>query len=403
MHVLFTHNDLDGAACGILARCAFGAKVDVRYNSVSSLDARLERFLERTGGRAKKGQKLFITDLSVGEANEAALTRYAGGGGSVRLLDHHKTSLHLNRHAWACVQVEYDDGRLASAASLLYDYLLQHRWLPPRPAIAEFVELVRQYDTWEWERHDNVRAKRLNDLFFLLDLDEFTDRLADRLMKEEAFAFTEFENRILDLEEEKIERYIRRKKRELTQTFVEERCVGIVYAEQYHSELSHALGREFPHLDYIAILNPGGKKLSLRTIHDGIDVSEVAGRFGGGGHAKAAGCPLTGEAFRLFAVEPYALEPLRGDAPRTEYNVRASPYGVLFGSRQEDELFLFGSEGRWYVDLNGETVGGAFDSFEDAERYAKREHGAWLLHDDAYIRYLMAHSPREYGSAKREE
>ena len=92
------------------------------------------------------------------------------------------------------------------------------------------------------------------------------------------------------MEEEKINRYIRKKNRELIQTFIGDHCVGIVHAEMYHSELGNELGKENSHLDYIAILNMGGKKVSFRTIHDHIDVSAVAGGFGGGGHAKASGC-----------------------------------------------------------------------------------------------------------------
>lgn len=393
MHVLFTHNDLDGVGCGILVRCAFGENVEIRYNSVSSLNGQVERFLEKKRERPnEKGGLLFITDLAVNEANEDGLDRYASAGGKVRLLDHHKTSLHLNRHPWATVQVEYEDGRLSSATSLLYDYLVQHGLLHPSKALSQFVELVRQYDTWEWERHHNILAKRLNDLFFLISIDEFEDTMTARVLEQQEFAFTEFEEKILDLEEEKIERYVRRKKREITQTFIDDRCVGIVHAEQYHSELSHALGREYPHLDYIAILNMGGKKMSLRTIHGHIDVSEVAARFGGGGHAKAAGCSLTELAFEQYAAKPFDLDPLRGDALHNQHNTKSSEYGVLYENRRDDHLFLFTSGDNWYIDANEETLEQQFDTFEEAEQYVKRHYTAWLARDDAFVKYLMLHS-----------
>src|SRR5665647_3751332 len=150
MNYLYTHNDLDGVGCGIIARCAFGDKVDVRYNSVSGLDMQLERFLVKHN----KGNLLFITDLSVNESNETGIEKYVHEGGKVRLLDHHKTALHLNRHSWATIQVEYEDGRLSSATSLFYEYLVQHGLLKPSKAMSHFVELVRQYDTWEWEERD---------------------------------------------------------------------------------------------------------------------------------------------------------------------------------------------------------------------------------------------------------
>lgn len=51
------------------------------------------------------------------------------------------------------------------ATSLLYDYLIENKLLEPTPALTEFVDLVRQYDTWEWDENDNILAKHLNDLF----------------------------------------------------------------------------------------------------------------------------------------------------------------------------------------------------------------------------------------------
>jgi len=37
-------------------------------------------------------------------------------------------------------------------------------------------------------------------------------------------------------------------------------------------------------------------KVSLRAFHDHVDVSEISKRFGGGGHKKAAGFQLPGDA-----------------------------------------------------------------------------------------------------------
>ena len=108
------------------------------------------------------------------------------------------------------------------------------------------------------------------------------------------------------MEDNKIERYIRRKRRELVQTQVGDHFAGVVYAESYHSELGNELGKEYPHLDYIAILNIGGKRVGFRTIHDDVDVSKVAGHYGGGGHAKASGCSLTDEAYQAFCDENFS-------------------------------------------------------------------------------------------------
>nr|WP_275983650.1 oligoribonuclease [Paenibacillus hamazuiensis] len=389
MYRLYTHNDLDGVGCGIVAKYAFGDKAEVRYNSVEGLNVQVQRFLERAKEKGGKHDFLFITDLSVNEDNAKGLTAYTEGGGKAKLLDHHKSALHLNEHNWASVQVKYEDGRLASATSLFYEYLLQNGLIAATPALNEFVELVRLYDTWEWEQRDESRAKRLNDLFYMVSIDEFEEKMTERLLHSEHFAFDEFEEKILDMEEEKIERYVRRKKREIVQTYIADLCVGIVHAESYHSELGSELGKENPHLDYIAILNVGGKKVSLRTIHDHIDVSEIAGSFGGGGHAKASGCAMTDEVYRLYVDKPFQLEPMRADAFKNIYNLKNSPFGSLYENRKDEKLFVFQGDEGWFIDLNGEVLDEPYPSFEEAERTVKREYGAWLVKDDVYVRFLM--------------
>ncbi|WP_039072824.1 DHH family phosphoesterase [Bacillus sp. MSP5.4] len=389
MYHLYSHNDLDGVGCGILAKVAFGERVEVRYNSVTGLDMQVGRFLERTKGKEKQHEGLFITDLSVHQENEERLDQYAEAGGKVKLIDHHKTALHLNERSWGMVKVQYEDGRLASATSLFYEYLIDNGYIQETKAMDQFVELVRLYDTWEWEQTDALEAKRLNDLFFMVSIDEFEEKMVRRLKESDAFSFDEFEVKILDMEEEKIERYIRRKRREIVQTFINAHCVGIVHAESYHSEVGNELGKTYPHLDYIAILNMGGKKVSLRTIHDETDVSEIAGTFGGGGHAKAAGCPLTDEAFKLYVTEPFPLEPLRADAFKNVYNVKESDNGSLYINRNEDQFFLFPGEHGWNIQLNGVTQHETFTSFEEAERFIKRNYAAWLARDEAFVQYLM--------------
>ncbi|WP_071319276.1 DHH family phosphoesterase [Anaerobacillus isosaccharinicus] len=386
MYRLYTHNDLDGVGCGIVAKLAFDGNVEIRYNSVMGLDFQVSRFLEKP----KKGDNVFITDLSVNEKNEKDLNDYVKSGGKVQLIDHHKTALHFNNYSWGIVTVQYDDGRLASATSLFYEHLKEKGLLKPTKSIEEFVELVRQYDTWEWDQNGNTEAKRLNDLFFMLSIDDFEERMVERLKKNEPFKFDDFEEKMLALEDEKIQRYVRKKKRELVQSFVGEYCVGIVHAESYHSELGNELGKENPHLDYIAIVSVGGKRMSLRTIHDHIDVSEIAGNYGGGGHAKASGCSLTADAYELFVAEPFKIDPMRADAFRNQYNLKDSVNGSLYENREEDQFYLYASEEeRWIVEFNGSPIDVNFATFHEAENYIKRNYSAWLVRDEIYVQFLM--------------
>lgn len=386
MYKLLSHNDLDGVGCGILAKLAFGENVKVRYNSISGLNREVEWFLENDD----KNTFLFVTDLSVNEKNEQRLDEFYQNGGKVQLIDHHKTALHYNNYPWGHVVVEDEEGKLTSATSLLYEYLISHHLIELSDAITEFVELVRQYDTWEWEKNENQDAQRLNALFFLISIEEFEEKMITRLQTSEHFHFDEFEKKILDMEEDKIDRYIRRKRRELVQTELDGLFAGVVYAESYHSELGNELGKEYPHLDYIAILNIGGKRMGFRTIHDHIDVSEVAGQYGGGGHAKASGCSLTEEAYKSFVTETFHLEPIPEDARRNRYNLKGSVFGTLYKSRREDHFLLHQvTEHEWAIEKGHKRLEQTFANFEEGESYLKRNYEVWLVKDDDFVQYLM--------------
>ncbi|MDR7242929.1 MULTISPECIES: DHH family phosphoesterase [Priestia] len=386
MYKLLSHTDLDGVGCGILAKLAFGDRIKIRYNSIASLNREVEWFLENE----ERNTHLFITDLSVNEENEKRLEEFYQTGGKVQLLDHHKTALHFNEYEWGHVVVEDNEGNLASGTSLFYEYLIENELIQTSNAVDQFVELVRQYDTWEWEKNNNQEAHRLNALFFLISIDEFEEKMVNRLQNSDHFFFDEFEQKILDMEEDKVERYIRRKRRELVQTSIGDYLAGIVYAESYHSELGNELGKEYPHLDYIAMLNMGGKRISLRTIHDHVDVSEVAGHYGGGGHAKAAGCSLTNEAYNQFVTDTFHLDPVREDAKRNRYNLKESSSGSLYET-QNDDMFLVSlqDEDEWIIENSKGLSVHTFKSFKEAEIFLKRNYAAWLVRDDIFVKYLI--------------
>ncbi len=387
MYHLFTHNDLDGVGCGIIAKLAFGEEVAVSYNSIGRLNQQVERFFEQ----ATPEDKLIVTDLSVNEENEQRISQFVENGGHALLVDHHKTALHLNAHPWAAVTVEQEDGRLTSATSLFYEHAAGQNWLLRSRNVEEFVELVRQYDTWEWEANANGTAKRLNDLFFMFSIEEFEEKITNKLAANDSFDFDEIEQTLLKVEESRVDRYIKRKKREVYQVTVGPHVAGVVHAESYHSELGNELSKEYSHLDYIAIMMVGGKRISLRTIHDDIDVSEVARKYEGGGHQKASGCNLTEKAFKQFVEQTFYSEPIRRDASNNQINVKEAETGALYTTKDKQNLFLKPNENQeWVLEINRKLQSQVFASFQEAERYIKRRFSAWLTYDDKYEEYVNA-------------
>lgn len=223
----------------------------------------------------------------------------------------------------------------------------------------------------------------------MTSIDEFEERMIHRLRNSSHFKFSDFEEKLLMIEEDKIERYIRRKNREIVQAFIKPYYAGIVHAESYHSELGNALGKEHEYLDYIAILNLGTKKISFRTIHDHIDVSEIAGLWGGGGHAKASGCSINEETFQVFVKPAFENEPIRQDACRNQFNIKNTPHGCLYENSHEDLFFIFEKEqGVWAVEVNGIPWKNSFADFAEAEKHIKRHYSAWLSKDEQYVEFL---------------
>lgn len=385
---LFTDTDLDGVGCGIIAKLAFGEEADVSYCSYKNLNERVKKFIEDP---ASDNAHVYITDLAVNSDIEKRLEARFNSGKHVQMVDHHVTALHFNSYKWGLVQAEYDTNKKTSATSLFYDFLLNKELMKPNPSLEQFIELVRQYDTWEWEVNKNTDAKRLNDLFFIIGIDTFEKEMLERLTKNQPFTLSDTEEMILDVEENKIERYIHSKNRQMVQRFVDDICVGIVNAEQYLSELGNALAKLNPHLDLIALVNVGTKKIGFRTIYDHIDVSQFAKRFGGGGHPKASGCSLTEETFDLFVKDVFMTPPINRDAVNNELNKKEAAYGSLFVNKKAEKTFVFPNRetNTWEIVHDGKRIEQQFTTFNDAEMFLKRQFAAGLAFDHTQIKYMQ--------------
>ncbi|MFP7169321.1 DHHA1 domain-containing protein [Terribacillus sp. 7520-G] len=385
MYKLLTHNDLDGVGCGILATLAFGEDVDIRYNSISSLNEEVKKFL---ADETQHEKELWVTDLAVNEENEAAISEFILSGGKARLIDHHKTSEHLNAHDWAWIATKQEDGTQTSATSMLYDVLVDEGHLEKTKAVSEFVELVRQYDTWEWEKRQNEAAKQLNALLFLQSIEEFAGEMIERLQHSASFVFSDLEEKLLQVQDAQTARYIRKKRKQVVPVKIDTYLAGVVHAESYLSELGNDLGKTFPHLDLIVMVMMGTKRLSLRTIHDDIDVSAIAAKYGGGGHQKASGATLTEDAFELFVKNAFDLQTLRPDAADNRFNVPENDLGTLYANELNDKFLIVQQNRKYYIMKNQQPAEIGFASFEEAERHLKREEHAFLVTDHRFVKYL---------------
>lgn len=287
---LFTHTDLDGVGCAVVARVAFADAVDIEYCNYDDVDQKVEDFI--LSEKWRDYDVIFITDISVVEDVAERIEQTCGD--RLVLIDHHETALWLNDYGWARVTVYEGEDSRASGTSLFYNFLAENR-LIKRDAkkLKEFAECVRRYDTWEWQtKYKDEHPKRLNDLLKVFGRYVFCDRFTEN----PSIDFTKTEQTILDIEQRRIKYYIDSHAKGLKEITTEEGYrIGVVFAENYLSELGNRLAEDYPHLDFIAMINLATGSISYRSNKDTVHLGMFAQTRGGGGHDRSAGSPISQE------------------------------------------------------------------------------------------------------------
>jgi oligoribonuclease NrnB/cAMP/cGMP phosphodiesterase (DHH superfamily) len=180
---------------------------------------------------------------------------------------------------------------LESGTSLFYWHLVNNNLLNNNQLnISIFVDLVRAYDTWEWSKANNLKAKMLNDVFKIIGIDDFVKEYTDVLRNGDPFIFDiKTDHKILlNYFSKKNNEYIDSKLREVIFEYDKDgNRVGYVFCDNIDctSVLGNKMCEEFE-IEYAALIYSSG--IALRSIGD-FDVSEIAKANGGGGHKNAAG------------------------------------------------------------------------------------------------------------------
>lgn len=301
---LFTHTDLDGVGCGVVAAHAFGKEnVDITYCDYDKINEKVVHFLSTTNTYY---DLVLITDISVDEVVADIIdctinntTYYSDVDKMPRkliLLDHHATAGWLNKYWWANVTpvklTETRGEEKTSGTSMLFDYCVNHNHLGVLPSfqLFKFQETVRRWDTWDWMNlYGGEKApKTLNSYLYLIGRERFFNRFADNASLE----FDAGEELVLQLEEERITNYISKVSRGVKKLHISGYKVGLVFAEQYISELGNAIANDNPDIDFAVIVNLGGGTVSYRGVKDELDLGDIVIPLDGGGHAKAAGSKI---------------------------------------------------------------------------------------------------------------
>jgi len=292
----FTHKDLDGVGCAVVAGIAFRNCLETTYVNYDDIDAKLSGWLERRLTLPKNSKAmLLISDISPGEDVCIALDDlHRGGEVLVLCVDHHKTSKErLQQFEWA----RHDER--ACGTQILHQALqtMPHarESLLAHTELEDFVGAVGAYDLWLLEAPLRDRGETLNRLLWFVGLERFAHEFSESADSDQLSWFLSVAPILREKENAEVESVVGAQSPCIVRTDRDGKKYGVFVAHHNTSQIGNAALRRNPGIDYVAIVNPMYQKFELRSrVGSGVDVGEIAKRLGGGGHLNAAGfpCPL---------------------------------------------------------------------------------------------------------------
>lgn len=223
---------------------------------------------------------IYVVDLNISE--ELADFIEENYKEKIMIIDHHLSCNNMNKYSFIEVNAEGKE----SGTSLYYKYLLNNynNNLLNRESTKMLVEHVRTMDIYDFSKTSKEEAEKLEMIFKIYGKDRFIDKFYNVIINDLELYSKEDLN-LVELEKERIKRYIEEK--EFMEISLDNKRVGVVFAERYISELGNYLINKYDYLDYIVLINMD-KKISYRG-NGKVDLSVIAKKFGGGGHVNAAG------------------------------------------------------------------------------------------------------------------
>lgn len=241
-------------------------------------------------GRYKEYDQIYITDLKLTMESCEKIDNIEELKNKLLVFDHHQSNLFVNDFNFATVIVKNEEGRMECGTSLFYKYL-KNRYpnsILNNKIVSNYVELVRENDTWDYLIENELKAKKLGMLFSLYNRERYINSMLTNLKNNVDELFSSEENYLLSIEQERMNDYIESKKDKVYFGKINNYEVGIVFAESYRSVLGNYLAKYYEDkVDFIIIIN-FDHGISYRTIKE-VNVGEFAQIYGGGGHQKAAG------------------------------------------------------------------------------------------------------------------
>lgn len=217
-----------------------------------------------------KGKNVVILDFSFDNSTTKKMIEEADG---LLVIDHHKSAM-VELHDIS--NTHFDMNK--SGAMLAWE------WFHPGKESPKFIQYIQDRDLWNWELPYSREFSAAFDMvpFEFEEFEKFEDdSVFDDARKRGSFILAYSKTVVKKV----CEKASLRKMNEMD--------VMVVNASHWMSEIGARLA---PDCDFAMIWywdhDEKHTKVSLRAFHETVDVSEIAKKFGGGGHKKAAGFQL---------------------------------------------------------------------------------------------------------------
>lgn len=332
--VLFDHDDMDAAGCRIVFTIAHShLKEGEDYLIVHCSNNNVDDLVTKTVMRddVDVNTEIYFSDICASrEVLEVLVEKFS----TVKIWDHHRTNFFAT---WvvpdAKIIPENAIGVLESGTSIIFQHfaeiaanhpndpraryfltpeartqsILSNKINPDAPVIpeggnlkllSELVENIRSYDTYDWKESNNLTAKKLQTLFFLLGMNRFCNRYINRIMNSTSTGVID------DNDLEFVEARLENEQRIIDSIGVDNvydvsikglRAAFILSSTGANiSELSHQFLTKHKEFDmFIGFSFFKGGEYSFRCIREDLDLGkDIAASIGGGGHPKASGAPI---------------------------------------------------------------------------------------------------------------
>lgn len=298
--LLFTHEqDIDGIGSVVLAKEAFQELIYVPCKTFE-IDANFKVYVDNK--KIYDYDLIFVTDLCLHEPILSLINEDKILKNKVLVLDHHKTEINNAKYDFVNIILECSKGP-SSGTYLFYEYLVKNNFLESRPVLEELVECTRQYDTWDWIKFDNQKARMLHLLFEQIGYERYIEIMSNIVANNDLIVFSKNELEIINDWENKFKNDSENILNNMIVYPVTINNivykVGYIYTEyKYRNDFSELIkNNNINDIDLVGMVFPNMDVVSYRGVKE-VDVSIVPTYFGGKGHKGAGTNPINNEKFK---------------------------------------------------------------------------------------------------------